>query len=81
MFSYNADNTEPNKYSGYVYDAVWLYALALDTLIRNGGPADSVQNFFFFFSRAGISKNYGATNSGSPVAELRFCPWLMLFNN
>jgi hypothetical protein len=48
MFSYNADNTEPNKYSGYVYDAVWLYALALDTLIRNGGPADSVQLFGFF---------------------------------
>jgi hypothetical protein len=24
----------PNKYSGYVYDAVWLYALALDRLIK-----------------------------------------------
>jgi hypothetical protein len=35
IFSYNADNTEPNKYSGYVYDAVWLYALALDKLIRD----------------------------------------------
>ena len=23
------ENSEPNKYSGYVYDAVWLYALAL----------------------------------------------------
>jgi len=51
MFSYNADNTEPNKYSGYVYDAVWLYALALDTLIRNGGPADSVQLFVFFVQK------------------------------
>ena len=26
--------THPNKYSGYVYDAVWVYALALDTLIK-----------------------------------------------
>jgi len=25
---------EPNMYSGYVYDAVWLYALALDKLIK-----------------------------------------------
>ena len=25
-------DTQPNKYSGYVYDAVWLYALALDKL-------------------------------------------------
>ncbi len=24
----------PNKYSGNVYDAVWLYALALDRLVR-----------------------------------------------
>lgn len=24
----------PNKYSGNVYDAVWLYALALDKLVR-----------------------------------------------
>ena len=25
---------ELNKYSGYVYDAVWLYAIALDNLIK-----------------------------------------------
>ena len=29
----NEDN-ELNKYSGYVYDAVWLYAIALDNLIK-----------------------------------------------
>ena len=28
------DGNTPNDYSGYVYDAVWLYALALDTLIK-----------------------------------------------
>lgn len=28
------DGDHPNKYSGYVYDAVWLYALALDKLIK-----------------------------------------------
>jgi hypothetical protein len=31
-------------------------------------------------SGAGISKNYCATNSGSPEVKLRFCPWLKLFN-
>jgi hypothetical protein len=29
--------------------------------------------------KAGISKNYCATNSGSPEVELRFCPWFILF--
>lgn len=28
------EGTRPSKYSGYVYDAVWLYALALDRLIK-----------------------------------------------
>ena len=27
------DGNNPNKYSGYVYDAVWLYAQSLDHLI------------------------------------------------
>ena len=30
----NTDENEVNKYSGYVYDAVWLYAIALDNLIK-----------------------------------------------
>ncbi len=30
----NFNGQHPNKYSGYVYDAVWLYALALDRLIK-----------------------------------------------
>ena len=29
------DVNAPDKYSGYVYDAVWLYALALDKLIKH----------------------------------------------
>ncbi len=29
-------------------------------------------------AEAGISKNYYATNSGSPEVELRFCPWLTI---
>ena len=28
------EGDRPNKYSGYVYDAVWLYALALDRLMK-----------------------------------------------
>merc|ERR1719431_1087736 len=28
------DGNKANKYSGYVYDAVWLYALALDKLMQ-----------------------------------------------
>ncbi len=30
------------------------------------------------YTEAWISKNYCATNSGSPEVELRFCPWLIL---
>ena len=33
-----------NKYSGYVYDAVWLYARALDTLIRTNTSQSFIQN-------------------------------------
>ena len=33
MFRFG-EGTRPSKYSGYVYDAVWLYALALDRLIK-----------------------------------------------
>eukprot|EP00092_Neocalanus_flemingeri_P012194 GFUD01013149.1.p1 GENE.GFUD01013149.1~~GFUD01013149.1.p1 ORF type:complete len:740 (+),score=179.76 GFUD01013149.1:57-2222(+) len=35
---------EVNKYSGYVYDAVWLYAYALDTLISNQENKSYIQN-------------------------------------
>ena len=31
-----------NKYSGYVYDAVWLYAYALDALVKK---QTNIQNF------------------------------------
>jgi hypothetical protein len=31
------------------------------------------------FPEAGISKNYYATNSGSPEVDLRFSPLLILF--
>ncbi len=30
-------------------------------------------------AEAGISKNYWATNSGSPEVKPRFCPWFILF--
>ena len=33
-----------NKYSGYVYDAVWLYAKALDTLLKDNETASYIQN-------------------------------------
>lgn len=44
------DNFQPsselpmNKYSGYVYDAVWLYALALQTLVSNNDTQSFIQN-------------------------------------
>ena len=34
-----------NKYSGYVYDAVWLYAYALDTLINKHANKSFIQNW------------------------------------
>ena len=33
-----------NKYSGYVYDAVWLYALALEKLVSNSATQSFIQN-------------------------------------
>ena len=33
-----------NKYSGYVYDAVWLYALALQTLVSKQDTQSFIQN-------------------------------------
>ena len=33
-----------NKYSGYVYDAVWLYAKALDTLVSKNTTTSYIQN-------------------------------------
>ena len=33
-----------NKYSGYVYDAVWLYALALEQLVSNSDTQSFIQN-------------------------------------
>jgi hypothetical protein len=34
-----------------------------------------------YSKEAGISKNYWATNLGSPQVELRLCPWLIVFKN
>ncbi len=47
-------------------------SLSLSLSVRH--PA----SFFRCLSEAGISKNYCATNSGSPEDELRFCPFLLL---
>jgi len=38
------DQIKVNKYSGYVYDAVWLYAQALDTLVSENKTASYIQN-------------------------------------
>jgi hypothetical protein len=35
---------ELNKNSGYVYDAVWIYAYILDTLISNQSNMSYIQN-------------------------------------
>ncbi len=41
------DGDHPNKYSGYVYDAVWLYALALDKLIKqNKSYLQDIHRYF-----------------------------------
>ncbi len=37
--------------------------------------------FFRITPEAEISKYYCATNSDSPEVELRFCPWLIMFNS
>ena len=38
------DQIKLNKYSGYVYDAVWLYAKALDTLVSKNTSTSYIQN-------------------------------------
>ena len=38
------DKIQVNKYSGYVYDAVWLYAKALDTLVNTNSSTSYIQN-------------------------------------
>ena len=38
-------NYQLNKYSGYVYDAVWLYAYALNKLINNHANKSYIQNW------------------------------------
>lgn len=44
------DGDHPNKYSGYVYDAVWLYALALDKLIKqNKSYIQDIHRSVFFY--------------------------------
>jgi len=47
-----------------------LFILFLDPLPLTYTPSP--------LSEAGISKDYCATNSGSPEVELRFCPWRTL---
>ena len=38
------DDMSFNKYSGYVYDAVWLYAHALESLVTNVSTQSFIQN-------------------------------------
>ena len=45
--TYNPDH--PSKYSGYVYDAVWLFAKALDELIKeNQSYIEDIRSTRFF---------------------------------
>jgi hypothetical protein len=43
-----------------------------------GSFRGSALRFSYPSTETGISKNYYATNSGSPEVELRFCTWLIL---
>ena len=52
----NFDGQHPNKYSGYVYDAVWLYALALDRLIKQNKSYIQVIHRLEFFCLMDIYK-------------------------
>ena len=77
-----------NKYSGYVYDAVWLYALALNKLITTNASQSFVQNLhseqtveeFVRIIRTtdfeGVSGRINFKDRPSRLSNVRIIQWL-----
>ena len=98
MMNHNGKNSFPesdlenpielNKHSGYVYDAVWLYAYALDTLISSQSNRSYIQNlhsertvkeFVSIIentSFAGVSGRINFNGRPSRLSNVRILQWL-----
>ena len=61
-----------NKYSGYVYDAVWLYALALETLVTNSSTQSFIQNLHSEQSVEEFVKIISATDFNGVSGRINF---------
>merc|ERR1719228_225751 len=82
-----------NKYSGYVYDAVWLYAKALHTLVSENNTASYIQNlhsrqtvdkFVEIIKNMdfeGVSGRINFRGRPSRLSNVRILQWLKATNN
>jgi hypothetical protein len=82
-----------NKYSGYVYDAVWLYAYALDTLVSDRSNKSYIQNlhsertvkeFVNIISNTsflGVSGRINFNGRPSRLSNVRIMQWLKNASN
>ena len=82
-----------NKYSGYVYDAVWLYAKALHILVSENNTASFIQNlhskqtvtkFVNIIKNMdfeGVSGRINFRGRPSRLSNVRILQWLKATNN
>ena len=87
------DQIKLNKYSGYVYDAVWLYAKALHSLISRNDTASYIQNlhskqtvkeFVKIIKNMdfeGVSGRINFRGRPSRLSNVRILQWLKATNN
>ena len=84
----NQDLQDPilNKYSGYVYDAVWLYAKSLDTLVRQSNKSyiqnlhspRTVEEFVKIINQTdfqGVSGRINFKGRTSRLSNIRIMQW------
>ena len=75
-----------NKYSGYVYDAVWLYAKSLDTLVKQSNKSyiqnlhspRTVQEFVSIINKMdfqGVSGRINFKGRNSRLSNIRIMQW------
>ena len=87
------DDLKINKYSGYVYDAVWLYANALHTLINKNDTSSYIHNlhseqsvteFVNIIKKMdfeGVSGRINFKNRPSRLSNVRILQWLKNTSN
>jgi hypothetical protein len=82
----NLQDPALNKYSGYVYDAVWLYAKSLDTLVRQSNKSyiqnlhspRTVEEFVKIINQTdfqGVSGRINFKGRTSRLSNIRIMQW------